>query len=64
VFTEHSEHGAESAPIAKFAMETYYAKKEGRPLPVWPSGPAGVVAASTQPAEEPDAVRAVPVRVP
>ncbi len=64
VFTEHSEHGAESAPIAKFAMETYFAKKEGRPLPVWPSGPAGVVAASTQPTEEPDAVRAVPVRVP
>ena len=27
------EHGYLGAPIAKFAMETYVAKKEGRPLP-------------------------------
>jgi penicillin-binding protein 2 len=33
VFAEHSEHGYLGAPIAKFAMETYFAKKEGRPLP-------------------------------
>ncbi len=33
VFTEHSVHGSESARIAKYAMETYFAKKEGRPLP-------------------------------
>ncbi len=64
VFTEHSSHGAESAPIAKFAMETFFAKKEGRPLPVWPSGPPGVVAAASRPADEPDAVRAAPIRVP
>jgi penicillin-binding protein 2 len=65
VFTEHSLHGAESAPIARFAMETFFAKLDGRPLPVWPSAPgAAVVAASTQPAEEPDAVPAAPIRVP
>ena len=33
VFTEHSEHGANSAPIAKHVMETYFNKKEGKPLP-------------------------------
>jgi len=37
VFTEHSEHGYLSAPIAKHVMETYFAKKEGRPLPVYKS---------------------------
>ncbi len=47
IFAEHAEHGYLGAPIAKFAMETYFAKKEGRPLPssrslpapVWPSPP-------------------------
>lgn len=34
VFAEHAEHGASAAPIAKYAMETYFAKLEGRPLPV------------------------------
>ena len=33
VFAERSEHGYLAAPIAKYAMETYFAKKEGRPLP-------------------------------
>jgi penicillin-binding protein 2 len=33
IFAEHAEHGYLGAPIAKFAMETYFAKKEGRPLP-------------------------------
>jgi penicillin-binding protein 2 len=37
VFAEHSEHGYLAAPIAKYAMETYFAKKEGRPLPQWPA---------------------------
>jgi penicillin-binding protein 2 len=48
VLTEHSEHGYLSAPIAKFAMETYFAKQEGRPLPVWPepAAPPVVVAAA------------------
>ena len=33
VFGEHNEHGYISAPIAKYVMETYFAKKEGKPLP-------------------------------
>ena len=33
VFTEHSEHGTNSAPIAKHVMETYFNKKDGLPLP-------------------------------
>ena len=36
VFGEHSEHGYLAAPIAKHVMETYFAKKEGRPRPVLP----------------------------
>ncbi|MCA1586837.1 MAG: penicillin-binding protein 2, partial [Acidobacteria bacterium] len=41
VFTEHSEHGYLAAPIAKYVIETYYAEKEGRPLPelVLPGAP-------------------------
>ena len=33
IFGEHSEHGYLGAPIAKHVIETYFAKKEGRPLP-------------------------------
>jgi penicillin-binding protein 2 len=36
VFAEHSEHGYLAAPIAKHIMETFFAKKEGRPLPTLP----------------------------
>jgi penicillin-binding protein 2 len=36
VFGEHNEHGSLSAPIAKHVMETYFAKQDGRPLPVLP----------------------------
>ena len=36
VFGVHNEHGSLSAPIAKYVMETYFAKQEGRPLPVLP----------------------------
>jgi penicillin-binding protein 2 len=39
IFAEHSEHGYLGAPIAKFAMETYFAKKEGQPLPALPAKP-------------------------
>lgn len=34
VFAEHAEHGYLAAPIARHVLETYFAKKEGRPLPV------------------------------
>ena len=34
IFMEHSEHGYYGGPIIKHIVETFYAKKEGRPLPV------------------------------
>jgi penicillin-binding protein 2 len=34
IFGEHNEHGYLGAPIAKHVIETYFAKKEGLPLPV------------------------------
>ena len=51
VFTENSEHGYLSAPIAKHVLETYFAKKEGRPLPKLvpegtPTAPAAPAAAT------------------
>jgi penicillin-binding protein 2 len=53
IFGERAEHGYDAAPIAKYAMETYFAKKEGRPLPTLPPkaapGAAPIVAAG-QPA--------------
>jgi hypothetical protein len=36
VFGEHAEHGSWTAPIARHVMDTYFAKQEGRPLPVLP----------------------------
>ena len=42
IFAEHAEHGYLGAPIAKYAMETYFAKKEGRPLPTLQKAPAPV----------------------
>jgi penicillin-binding protein 2 len=36
VFAEHSEHGSSAAPIAKHMIATYFAKKEGKPLPEYP----------------------------
>jgi hypothetical protein len=39
IFAEHSEHGYLAAPIARHIIETYYARKEGRPLPVMPGVP-------------------------
>jgi penicillin-binding protein 2 len=56
IFAEHAEHGYLGAPIAKYAMETYFAKKEGRPLPSLPpkpGAPATVVAAAATPAATP-----------
>jgi penicillin-binding protein 2 len=37
IFAEHAEHGASAAPIAKHLMETYFAKKDGQPLPAFPT---------------------------
>ncbi len=33
IFAEHAEHGYSAAPIAKHAIETFFAKKEGMPPP-------------------------------
>jgi penicillin-binding protein 2 len=42
IFAEHSEHGYLAAPIAKHVIETYFAEKEGRPLPTLkPPAPPG-----------------------
>ncbi|BCS34499.1 penicillin-binding protein 2 [Luteitalea sp. TBR-22] len=46
VFAEHSEHGFNAAPIAKFMMETWFAKEEGRPLPTLGPPPAGTPGAA------------------
>ena len=52
IFGEHNEHGYLGAPIAKHVIETYFAKKEGKPLPALkPKGPA---AAPAPPVEDPD----------
>ena len=52
VFAEHSEHGYLAAPIAKHMMETFFAKKEGRPLPTLPL-PAQPIAVPVVTAEGP-----------
>jgi penicillin-binding protein 2 len=52
IFAEHAEHGYYGASIAKHIIETYYAKKEGRPLPVLQKPPvpaATVIAAADTP---------------
>jgi penicillin-binding protein 2 len=67
IFAEHSEHGYLAAPIAKHIIETYYARKEGRPLPELPPQgvPAGIPVAAN-PAASPAArpVAAAPVAAP
>jgi penicillin-binding protein 2 len=50
IFGEHNEHGYLGAPIAKHGMETYFAKKEGLPLPALAPPPVPKPA----PAPEPD----------
>jgi penicillin-binding protein 2 len=42
VFSEHGEHGTNAALITRHILETFFAKKEGRPQPVFkaPARPA------------------------
>jgi penicillin-binding protein 2 len=61
VFAEHSAHGYLAAPIARYAAETYFAKRDGLPLPQWPRPAAPVVAASAPARRAPDAVTAAPI---
>ena len=56
IFGEHGEHGYLGAPIAKHVIETYFAKKEGQPLPVLP--PHGDAGAARTP--DPDSPPALP----
>jgi penicillin-binding protein 2 len=59
IFGEHNEHGYLGAPIAKHVIETYFAKKERRPLPVLGAPPAQAPAsepAVPQPAGTPVAM--------
>ena len=37
VFAEHGAHGSDAAYIAKHAIDTFFAKRDGRPLPVLPA---------------------------
>jgi penicillin-binding protein 2 len=50
VFAEHGIHGSAAAPIAKHVMETFFAKKDGRPLP---AVPASIKAAPSNEPREP-----------
>jgi penicillin-binding protein 2 len=49
IFAEHSEHGYLAAPIARHVIETYYAEKEGRPLPQLPETPGAPLPPPTPP---------------
>jgi penicillin-binding protein 2 len=50
VFAEHGEHGSSAAPIAKYVMETYFAKRDGLPLPTLVT-PATSPSVRSQPAQ-------------
>jgi penicillin-binding protein 2 len=39
IFGEHNEHGYFNAPIARHVIATYFAKKEGKPLPAFVPNP-------------------------
>lgn len=56
IFTEHGEHGSLASPIAKHIIETYYAQRDGEPLPVLAPPPAAA------PVPVPVPVPAAPVR--
>jgi penicillin-binding protein 2 len=46
IFMEHSEHGYYGGPIIKHIVDTYYAKKEGTPLPVLVKPPPTTIVAT------------------
>lgn len=54
IFAEHGEHGSNAALIARHVIETYFAKKDGLPLPVLaPPAPKQKVDAPARPATTP-----------
>ena len=52
IFGEHNEHGYFNAPIARHVVATYFAKKEGKPLPVFVPNPL----LPSAPVAEPDVI--------
>jgi penicillin-binding protein 2 len=52
IFGEHNEHGYFSAPIARHVIATYFAKKEGQPLPAFVPNPL----LPSAPTAEPDVI--------
>lgn len=51
VFAEHGLHGGSAAaPIAKFVLETYFAKQDGQPLPALPTATRAVTTSTPPPA--------------
>jgi hypothetical protein len=60
IFLEHAEHGYYGGSIAKHVIDTYFAKKEGRPLPVLQKPvPPGTIRVANTPTQ-PDAVGSPP----
>jgi penicillin-binding protein 2 len=59
IFAEHGEHGYLGGPIARHVIETYFAKKEGRPLPELTP-----VAPPSPPERDPDTQPVLPPDVP
>lgn len=55
IFGEHNLHGYLGAPIAKHVIETYFAKKEGQPLPVLGEKPT-----QEAPVDDPDSPPVLP----
>jgi len=55
IFAEHGLHGYLGAPIAKHVIETYFAKQEGKPLPVFGEKPS-----NEPPVDDPDSPPALP----
>jgi penicillin-binding protein 2 len=53
VFAEHAEHGYYGASIAKHIIQTYYAKKQGKPLPSLVPPPATTIVADAAPPARP-----------
>jgi penicillin-binding protein 2 len=62
VLAENAGYGSLSAvPIAKFVLDTYFAKKDGKPLPAWPK-PRPVAPPAPAPAQDTVEASAQPSR--
>ncbi len=58
IFGEHAEHGPWVAPIARYVLEVYFAKKEGRPIPPFvPPTPPAANAQAARPVPAPGTAR-------